>query len=81
MALGPGKYDDVCTKVREMVGLSGDDVLLGHGGVIVIVFGGDKGNGFACQADMETTMILPDVLEGIAAQIRDSGPLMPHRTK
>jgi len=30
MALGPGKYDDVCTKVREMVGLSGDDVPTRH---------------------------------------------------
>jgi hypothetical protein len=81
MALGPGKYDDVCTLVREKVGLGGEDTLPEGGGVIVIVFGGNKGNGFACQADWQTTLALPDVLENIARQIRESGPLMPHRTK
>jgi hypothetical protein len=38
----------------------------------VIVFGGDKGNGFSCQADLETTLRLPDVLEDIARQMRES---------
>lgn len=71
MALGPGKYDDLCTYVREQAGLSGDALI--RGGVMVIVVGGNKGNGFACQADVTTTLALPDMLESIARQIRESG--------
>lgn len=70
MALGPGKYDDVCTMVAEQVGVG-----VQGGGVIVIVFGGNKGSGFSCQADLPTTLALPDVLEQVAKQIRESGAL------
>jgi hypothetical protein len=69
MAIGPGKYDDICTMVRERVGI-GDK----GGGVIVIVFGGNRGNGFSCQADLATTLALPEVLEETARQIRRSHP-------
>lgn len=69
MAIGPGKYDDICTMVRERVGI-GDE----GGGVIVIVFGGNRGNGFSCQADLATTLALPEVLEETARQIRASTP-------
>jgi len=69
MPLGPGKYDDVCTTVRELVGI-GDE-----GGVIVIVFGGNRGNGFSCQADLATTLGMPAVLESVAKQIRESATL------
>lgn len=69
MPIGPGKYDDVCTMVREQVGI-GDE-----GGVIVIVFGGNKGNGFSCQADLGTTLGMPKVLEEVAQQIRESACL------
>jgi hypothetical protein len=68
MALGPGKYDDVCTMVTEQVGIGEKG-----GGVIVIVLGGNKGSGFSCQADLRTTLLLPDMLEDIAKQIRASG--------
>jgi hypothetical protein len=68
MALGPGKYDDVCTMVTEQVGIGEKG-----GGVIVIVLGGNKGSGFSCQADLRTTLLLPDMLEEIAKQIRASG--------
>jgi len=61
MALGPGKYDDLCTYVREQAGASG---------AIVIVVGGKRGNGFAAQGDLATTLALPDMLEHIAAQMR-----------
>jgi len=71
MAIGPGKYDETCSRVREEVGISDGD----RGGVLLIVFGGHKGNGFACQADLETTLALPDILESIAAQIRKDGIL------
>jgi hypothetical protein len=70
MPLGPGKYDDVCTAVREQVGIGNEG-----GGVIVIVMGGNKGNGFACQADLRTTLLLPDLLEDMARQIRESTEL------
>jgi hypothetical protein len=53
--------------VRRQVGMT--DV--SGGGVIVIVVGGSKGNGFSCQADLETTLALPDMLEGVARQIRE----------
>jgi hypothetical protein len=65
MTLGPGKYDDLCTYVSEQVGIGEHG-----GGVIVIVLGGNKGNGFSCQADLRTTMLLPDMLEEMARQIR-----------
>jgi hypothetical protein len=68
MALGPGKYDDLCTYVREQVGIT-----VKGGGVMLIVLGGNKGNGFACQADLRTTLLLPDMLEDIAKQIRNDG--------
>jgi hypothetical protein len=68
MALGPGKYDDICTYVVEQVGISERG-----GGAIVIVLGGNRGNGFACQADLRTTLLLPDMLEDIARQIRADG--------
>jgi len=69
MALGPGKYDFVCSIVREHVGMTPDS----PGGVIVIVIGGDKGNGFSVQADLQTTLGLPDLLEHMAREIRKSG--------
>jgi hypothetical protein len=68
MAIGPGKYDDVCSMVVEQVGITE----MG-GGVIVIVVGGNKGNGFSCQADLRTTLLLPEMLEMVATQIRESG--------
>lgn len=69
MALGPGKYDDVCSMVRKQVGMTPDS----PGGVVVIVLGGNKGNGFACQSDFLTMVALPDMLEAVARQIRESG--------
>jgi hypothetical protein len=73
MALGPGKYDAVCTMVRREVGFSDDFIQNAAGGVLVIVIGGNKGNGFSCQADPQTTMHLPDLLENIARQLREDG--------
>jgi hypothetical protein len=69
MAVGPGKYDDLCTYVREQVGIPWASES-GGGGVIVIVVGGNKGNGFSCQADPQTTLMLPEILDYIAAQMR-----------
>ena len=54
MPIGPGKYDDLCTLLRERAGIGEQG-----GGVLVIVLGGNRGNGFSCQADLATTMALP----------------------
>jgi len=43
------------------------------GSVLLIVLGGDRGDGFACQADIVTTEALLYILEGMAKQIRESG--------
>jgi hypothetical protein len=65
--MGPGKHDHLCTYVREQLRL-GEDA----GGVMLIVLHPDPDmSGFACQADYETTMALPDILESVARQIRE----------
>jgi hypothetical protein len=40
MALGAGKYDDLCSMARRCCNASG---------AILIILGGDRGNGFAAQ--------------------------------
>jgi hypothetical protein len=60
VTIGPGKYDDEATWVRERTKASG---------VILIVIGGDKGQGFAAQATLEVTLTLPAMLRDIADQI------------
>jgi hypothetical protein len=67
MAIGPGRYDDIATKVFEEVGIKG------RGGVIVMVFDGNKGTGLSCKADLATTKKLPDILEMLAREIRKDG--------
>jgi hypothetical protein len=66
--VGPGKYDALCTEVREKAKAQG---------VLLIVLHGTFGSGFSCQADLETTLMLPDLLEQVAADIRREGPLGP----
>ena len=63
MPLGPGKYDDLCTYVREHAKARG---------AMVVIFGGEKGEGFAVQADPVLALKMPDILEDMARQIRDS---------
>ena len=65
MAMGPGKYDDLCSFVATQTGITDTG-----GGVIVIVIGGNKGPGFSVQADLATTLALPDILETTAKLIR-----------
>jgi hypothetical protein len=61
---GPGKYDDLASYVREQAGVE-------DGAVVVIIIGGNKGPGFSCQADLESTLMLPDLLEDLAKRIRE----------
>jgi hypothetical protein len=65
MAIGPGKYDDEASAVMEATGASG---------VILIVIGGDRGQGFSCQATLEVTLALPAMLRNIANQIEEDIP-------
>jgi hypothetical protein len=60
MALGPGKYDDLCTLVRLQADADA---------AIVIVLGGRVGNGFDCQGSPELILQLPGILRSIADQI------------
>lgn len=61
MAIGPGKYDYLCTYVRESAQAEA---------VVVIVFGGNKGPGFSVQATTPTaTAQLPKLLRMLADQI------------
>jgi hypothetical protein len=64
MTEGPGKYDDLCTLVRERAGVTDE------GGAVVIIIGGRLGPGFSVQASFEATLALPDILEAVARQIR-----------
>lgn len=67
--MGPGKYDELCTLVREKTGIG----LTRGGAVAVLVIGGERGSGFSVQADPEHARLLPDLLEDIARQIRADG--------
>lgn len=58
-----GKYDDIATTARDAAGA---DL------VAVLVIGGNKGSGFTVQTNSARLVsILPDALEGMAAQIRE----------
>jgi hypothetical protein len=63
MPIGPGKYDDLATYVREQTEADG---------VAVIVMGGNKGNGFSVQCPADLSAALPEMLEMMAKEIRES---------
>jgi hypothetical protein len=72
MAIGPGRYDDLCTEVREKAGVTE----LRGGGVVLIVIGGNRGStgmGFSIQADLRTTLQLPTLLRMVAESIEQDG--------
>jgi hypothetical protein len=62
MGIGAGKYDDLCTHVREQAHAEG---------ALVIVFDGDKGSGFSCQAPIEYMHKIPAILEETIRQMRN----------
>lgn len=63
MPLGPGKYDDLCTLVRERANAEG---------AAVIIMNGDRGAGFSVQGSLPVLPSLVDVLEHMARQMRES---------
>lgn len=65
--MGPGKYDDLCTIARKATRCRG---------VLLIVIDGKDGSGFSCQADLETTLRIPQLLREMADKIeRDADGL------
>lgn len=58
--IGPGKYDDLCTKAREDAKARG---------AILIIIDGERGAGFSCQADLAVLCGLPAALRSLANQI------------
>jgi hypothetical protein len=62
MALGPGRYDDLCTEVREKANADG---------VILIIIEGDRGFGFSVQAPPWVMLKLPETLRRVAQTIAD----------
>jgi hypothetical protein len=61
MAIGPGKYDDLCTAAR---------VAAAAEGAILIILGGHLGSGFCVQGPPHALVRLPDLLESMAKDIR-----------
>lgn len=57
---GPGKYDELCTKVRQEAEAEA---------AIVLIFGGNKGSGFSCQLPLELIAKVPSMLRTMADQI------------
>ena len=65
--LGAGKYDDLCTYVREAAQAQG---------ALLIILGGNKGSGFSIQADLVTTLRVPEILRRVADQIEADGGVL-----
>jgi hypothetical protein len=62
--IGPGKYDELCTKVREEAKAAG---------AVVIIFGGEKGSGFSAQLPEDLQRSLPGFLRLVAQEIAGDG--------
>lgn len=60
MALGPGKYDALCTLVRQRAHARA---------ALVIVLEGSSGTGFSMQAPPDVTFSLPEILRTVADEI------------
>jgi hypothetical protein len=59
--IGPGKYDHLCSFVRQSVMADG---------VVLIILNGDQGEGFSAQFKSKTlAAAMPDVLRQVADQI------------
>ena len=61
-AFGPGKYDDLCTRVRE------ESTAVA---AIVVIVGGERGSGFSVQSlDESFIYVIPDMLDKLSGDIR-----------
>lgn len=60
MAKGPGKYDAECTSVHASTKAAS---------VVLIVLGGNRGDGFSVTATADALWAMPDMLREIAKQL------------
>jgi hypothetical protein len=59
--MGPGKYDKLCTTVRDLADAQT---------ALVIIISGNQGSGFSCQTrDPNSLFSMPTVLRKVADQI------------
>jgi len=65
--LGESRYDAECKELFER--LKAD-------GVVLIILGGDKGNGCVSSVKPEVSMMLPDLLRGLAKHMEKDLTLM-----
>jgi hypothetical protein len=65
VTVGPGKYDDEATMVMDSTHARA---------VLVVVLGGDRGEGFAYQATLGVMVAIPAMLRDIADQIEADVP-------
>jgi len=63
MAMGPGKYDAICTEARLKTQATG---------VALVVIQGEHGSGFSVQAPDTMTRLLPVLLRRMADEIERS---------
>lgn len=61
MAIGEGKYNDICTEVRDRT--------KAKYGVVLIVLGGERGYGMSAQLTAKGRLLLPGVLRLLASDI------------
>lgn len=65
MAVGPGKYDELCTEARTKAKAAG---------AILLIFEGDKGFGFSVQLPVDKLTSVAKVLRTVADTIERDAP-------
>jgi hypothetical protein len=63
---GPGKYDALCTYISQQT-----EIDKNGGAVILVVIGGNRGNGFSVQSSLSLSRDLPLILEEMALKLRN----------
>lgn len=71
MPMGPGAYDDICTDARQKARARG---------ALLVIIGGERGEGFSCQATPADLATLPEILETVAAELRRSREHLLHES-
>jgi len=66
---GPGKYDAIATVAREAAKARG---------IVLVIFGGERGHGLEVQGDVETLWAVPEILRETANAI-EADLLRPDR--
>lgn len=66
MAIGPGKYDDLCTLVREELKKRG---IVAHAVMLIVTGSHPSESGFSIQATLPQTLLLPKMLRYMATSI------------